>query len=70
MLGKENSVVDDEYIKTEAAAVFIKHSPNYLQNLRYFKKGPPYIRRGRSIFYSKKDLREWMDSGRVCNPED
>jgi Helix-turn-helix domain len=69
MVAKESTNFDDEYVKTGAAASFIKHSPNYLQNLRYFKKGPPYIRRGRSIFYSKRDLREWMESGRIC-PED
>jgi hypothetical protein len=65
MMSKESNETEVVVMKTPEAAKFSKYSAAYLQNLRHYLKGPPFIRRGRSIFYLKSDLIKWLEDGRV-----
>jgi hypothetical protein len=37
-----------------------------LRNWRHLRKGPPYIRLGRSIRYRIDDLRKYMEENRIA----
>lgn len=41
-------------------------SESYLGNLRYKKKGCPYVKRGRSVMYRLEDVRSYENARRVA----
>jgi len=55
----------DELLETKEAAEFLKISISWLAKARAAKDGPPYIRIGRNIRYSKAALLRWLKS-REC----
>ena len=55
-------------VSEKLAAPIIGCQPMTLANWRSQRKGPPYRKVGRSIFYSLKELLEWRDAHRV-DPE-
>jgi excisionase family DNA binding protein len=53
---------DPEALLTEdAAARLLCISPRTLQAWRMEKRGPPFVRAGRSIRYRRSDLVEWIN---------
>jgi hypothetical protein len=55
-------------LNEKLAAERIGKKPQTLRNWRHLRKGPPYIRIGRSIVYLESDLREYMEKHRI-DPE-
>jgi hypothetical protein len=50
----------DQAFDTNEAGAQINMSPAWLQMARYGGYGPPYYRIGRSIRYSRRQLRQWL----------
>jgi Helix-turn-helix domain len=55
---------DDELIPNDEAAKELKQQPNTLTAWRNQKRGPPYFKVGRQIFYRRADLAEWLGAQR------
>jgi predicted DNA-binding transcriptional regulator AlpA len=55
-------VTDDEYLRTPAAAHYVKLSEEYLEAARCRRDGtgPNYIKLVRAVIYRKSDLDAWM----------
>jgi predicted DNA-binding transcriptional regulator AlpA len=51
---------DDVLLKPEEAAKFLKISVSWLAKARMNGNGPPFVRVGRSIRYSRSALIRWM----------
>ncbi|MEM7172436.1 MAG: helix-turn-helix domain-containing protein [Pseudomonadota bacterium] len=61
----------DRLIHENEAADFLGYSPRALQNWRLRGGGPPFIRvSSRSIRYSRRDLKAWVDSKRARSTSD
>jgi predicted DNA-binding transcriptional regulator AlpA len=52
----------DELLEPKEAAEFLKISISWLAKARAAKDGPPFIRIGRSVRYSKAALFRWLKS--------
>jgi predicted DNA-binding transcriptional regulator AlpA len=50
------------------AARILNVAPQTLRNWRSSRKGPPYIKLGRSVRYREEDLAAWIQARRI-NPE-
>ena len=55
----------DELLDERAAANYLQKPPGTLQQWRYLGKGPAYFKFGRSVRYSRSDLRAFRDAHRV-----
>ena len=55
----------EEYVREIKAAEFLDSSQQTLANWRCRGVGPPYVKMGRSIRYSKKDLIAFMTARRI-----
>jgi predicted DNA-binding transcriptional regulator AlpA len=53
---------DDPLINQEQAAVVIGVKPPTLAMWRHKDKGPPYRKIGRSAFYRRSDIEQWLDA--------
>jgi excisionase family DNA binding protein len=51
----------DALVTEDAAARFLNVSPRTLQAWRMEKRGPAFVRVGRSIRYRRRDLVEWIE---------
>jgi hypothetical protein len=49
------------YITAEELAVELNKSPLTLRRWRRSKRGPPFIRTGREVFYSRESVRRWLE---------
>ena len=49
-------------LRTANAARYCGFSKSTLEKWRCVGGGPPFIRRGKSVFYALDDLDEWLDS--------
>lgn len=47
------------------AAAYTGHSPRTYQQWRYRGEGPPYIKCGKAVRYSLRDLDAWLLEHRV-----
>lgn len=56
----ENKVVDEN-----KASELLGQAVQTLRNDRHLRKGPPYIKLGRSVRYRVKDLLEYLDRHRI-----
>jgi hypothetical protein len=58
-----------EYLTTPQAATYTNYSEEYLEIARHKAdgSGPNYIKVNRAVRYTRTDLDEWMEAGRVCN---
>ena len=66
MITVSNGASSDEFIKSSAAAEFLKTTTANLARMRYEKKGPIYYKLGgRAIRYTIRDLTSWIEEGRV-----
>ena len=53
---------DDPLLNQEQAAVAIGVKPPTLAMWRHKDKGPPYRKIGRSAFYRRSDIEQWLDA--------
>jgi hypothetical protein len=61
----------DDLVSTSVAAVHCHLSPRTLEKRRVRGGGPPYHKLGRLVWYSLRDLDDWIASGRrlsTCDP--
>lgn len=54
-----------ELLDSKEAASFLRVTPRTLRNWRHRGDGPPYIKLGRAVRYTKKDLEDWIKAQRV-----
>ena len=52
-------------LDTDQAAEFLKLAPGTLENWRYRRQGPPWIKIGGAVRYEEGALYEWLDSQTV-----
>jgi len=57
------------YVDDRTAANFIGWTAEHLRNLRARRKGPPWVKNGRSVRYDVSDLEAWMEARKV-RPEE
>jgi hypothetical protein len=57
-----------KYLNDVEAAKIADMSPQTFRNWRFQGRGPAYIKVGRSVRYSLKDLISWLE-GRKISPE-
>jgi len=55
-------------VDEKVAEEILGHSRKTLQNWRLLRRGPPYLKCGRSVRYRIGDLLDWQAAGRV-DPE-
>lgn len=57
---------DDEILNSYQVAKILLVRIGTLENWRYLKKGPPYVRmgfnKGAKVVYFRKDLFDWLDA--------
>lgn len=58
----------DLLTESDAAIVLGGIAPRTLQQWRYKRRGPPYVRVGSHVRYRRTALEAWL-KGRECNPE-
>jgi helix-turn-helix protein len=54
----------DELIANDTAAKKLKQQPSTLTAWRNQKRGPPYVKVGRQVFYRRSDLMAWLATQR------
>jgi len=59
-------IYPDGRMNTKNASMYVGLSEKTLAMMRCKGEGPQYVKRGR-IFYFKKDLDEWLESGRTIS---
>jgi hypothetical protein len=52
------------------AAAYIRRAPQTLAKLRVVGGGPPFYKLGRSVFYKREDLDQWLDARRRRSTSD
>lgn len=57
-------------LKTKDASELLGMSKSTLEKLRLTGDGPVYVKRGKSVFYTRKDLDEWIASNRRTSTSD
>jgi hypothetical protein len=60
--GHGEYVFTDVLLKPDEAAAFLKVSLSWLAKARAANEGPPFIRIGRCVRYSKPGLQQWLKS--------
>lgn len=61
---------EDKLLNTEESAEFLGLRPVTLEMWRWQRKGPPFRRHGRRVFYALSELRTWSDGQRVASGSD
>ena len=56
---------EQEYFDLRGAARYLHLSVNYMVELARKGGGPPRSKIGKCVRYSKRDLRDWMESRKV-----
>lgn len=59
------TVTDDQLLTAEELSALIRVKPDTLERWRMRKQGPPYIKLGKLVRYSRSDVAKWVQSGRV-----
>ena len=58
-----NNTIDTlEWLTTGQAARLMRIAPGTLQNWRTQGKGPPFIKRGNNVYYTKTNIELFLDS--------
>jgi hypothetical protein len=57
--------VESEILTDVQAAKFLSVSVQTVRKWRFYRKGPAYVRMGRSIRYQKKDLLAYLGDNRI-----
>ena len=61
-------LADNRIVDEKEASKVLERKVQTLRNDRHLRKGPPYIKIGRSVRYRLKDLLEYLDKHRI-DPE-
>lgn len=61
----ENSVKNEDYVREEKASLITAIPLPTLRIYRHKKIGIPFSKIGRSVFYKKSDIYDYMNSHRV-----
>jgi len=59
-----NKEEQEEFIDAQAAAKFLKLTLSTIYS-KVYKKQVPYYKQGKRLYFSKKDLREYLEKGKV-----
>ena len=62
--------IEEEKFDTDEAAKYTKLSASTLAKRRVFGGGPKYLKLGRRVVYSKRDLDDWLDAHRRTSTSD
>ena len=62
--------IEKEKFDTDEAAKYTKLSASTLAKRRVFGGGPKYLKLGRRVVYSKRDLDDWLDAHRRTSTSD
>jgi hypothetical protein len=62
--------IEEEKFDTGEAAKYTKLSASTLAKRRVFGGGPKYLKLGRRVVYSKRDLDNWLDAHRRTSTSD
>ena len=62
--------IEEEKFDTGEAAKYTKLSASTLAKRRVFGGGPKYLKLGRRVVYSKRDLDDWLDAHRRTSTSD
>jgi len=54
----------NELITNDEAAKQLRQQPNTLTTWRNQKRGPPFVKVGRQVFYRRSDLMVWLGAQR------
>ncbi|MBI5018479.1 MAG: helix-turn-helix domain-containing protein [Deltaproteobacteria bacterium] len=54
-----------EYLPPKACSALFSTPESTLANLRWQRRGPPYIKRGSRILYPRADFERWLESQRI-----
>jgi hypothetical protein len=57
--------IEAQYLPPKACFVRYHTPESTLANLRWQRKGPPYIKRGSRILYPRAEFEAWLASQRV-----
>ena len=70
-LGGEAVGTDEKlYMPQQGAADFLNLSPRTLERLRVEGRGPAFLKFGRRVMYSRKDLESWAEGTRRLSTAD
>lgn len=57
--------IESPLLKQDVAAQFLGVTPHTLETWRHKRKGPPYIKVGRLVYYRESALAGWLDEHTV-----
>ena len=60
--GSAASLLGDEFLTPDALARELGKSPRTLARWNVLRCGPPIIRVGRSVYYRRASVRQWLES--------
>ena len=60
--GSATSLLGDEFLTPDALARELGKSPRTLARWNVLRCGPPKIRVGRSVYYRRTSVRQWLES--------
>ena len=60
---------EDEFLTTREAAALTKMSVAWFERERWARRGPPFLKAGRSVRYLKSDLLAWWSQRRFSSGE-
>lgn len=55
---------EDEFLKTDEAAVVVRRSPSTLAKLRLSGGGPEFFKQGKVVLYPRSGLIRWLTERR------
>jgi hypothetical protein len=56
--------LDDELVPEVEAAHVVRQKPATLTTWRWQRRGPPFVKLGRRVFYRRGDLHAWIAAQR------
>jgi len=67
---QDKSPVEAVVMDTRNAAAYIDQTPGTLEVWRCQRRGPPYVKQGRSVKYRRADLDAWLAANTVHPSEE
>ena len=65
----ENQKLAKQYLKDVEVSRLIGRSIGTLRNDRYYSRGIPYSRIGRSIYYKIEDVHAYLEQRKICHED-
>lgn len=67
---QEKTLAEPAVMNTESAAAYLDMRPGTLEIWRSTRRGPPYIKVGRSVRYRRSDLDAWLEQRTYRSAQD